>query len=136
MDKATRDSVAVLWETMVSAIRGGTLDNWALIEHLMKGMDASLKAGGYTQADVAKWIREDKLEIEGFGDAQSMTDQEKEREEHLLMAEALIMNRYKILNMKEKQFLESVVKQIKEEERFLSPKQKKWLFDIARRYGV
>lgn len=130
MDKLTRNSIAALWEMLWTAGDSGTQ------RVAMDTMFGVMEASGITHKDVADWIRADRLEIGGMDGVLSKPEQEVERQEHRDMAKKVLSANYRKLHEKERKFLESVMEQIEVEQRFLSPKQKKWLFDLARKYGV
>lgn len=130
MDKLTRNSIAALWEMLWTAGDSGT--QRVAIDSMFGVMEAS----GITHTDVANWIRQDMMEIAGMEDVQSKPEQIAEQQEHKALAERILFLHYRNLHDKEKKFLESVVERINKEGWFLSPKQRKWLFDLGRKYGV
>ena len=135
MDKLARDSVAAVWEVLWS--RGDNdVQTYDKTMSMMDTMERVMENAGITPKDVADWIRQDRLEIDGLAGVQSQPEKEAERADHKAMAERIMFLHYRKLHEKEQKFLESVTERIDAEGWFLSPKQKKWLFDLGRKYGV
>lgn len=138
MDKHVRESVAALWEMMWTVPHSGMSadEQTARVMMTMGSMTAVLQAAGVTHGDIADWIRQDRVELPDLEGVNSKGEDNQERDEQLALAERVMFLHYRKLHEKEQKFLESVTEQIRDEGRYLSPKQKKWLFDLARKYGV
>ena len=136
MDKAVRESVAALWEPMAAAIGNGALANGLLIESMMKAINTSLEAGGYTHKDVADWLRKDMLVIDGMDEVKTKPEEDEEVAMHFAMVRAIIDKHMAVLHPKEAKFVTSIGERLGVEGRPLSYKQREWLFQIARKYGV
>lgn len=136
MDKLTRDSVAALWELLWSDEGRGDDEYFSHVINTARAMRAVLDSSGSTVKDVADWIRQDRLEIEGMEDVKTKVEEDQEIAEHFGLATAVHDKHYNRLNVNEAKFILSVTERLSVEKRTLSDKQKKWLFAIARKYGV
>ena len=139
MDKAVRESIAALWEVLW--VEDGR-SNEEYYEHIITtahAMRAVMDSGGVSVKDVGDWLRKDALVIEGMGEVMTNGEEEYVMEQQLELAEK-VHHQWKsnVINLdsKELKFVESVIGRLRDEQRMLSVKQRKWLYDIARQQRV
>ena len=129
MDKAVRDSIAALWEVLW--VEDGR-SNEEYYEHIITtahAMRAVMDSGGVSVKDVGDWLRKDMLVIEGMEGAMTNGEEEYVMEQQLELAEKVHHQwRSNIINLdsKELKFVESVIGRLRDEQRMLSVKQRKW----------
>ena len=139
MDKVVRDSIAALWEVLW--VEDGR-SNEEYYEHIITtahAMRAVMDSGGVSVKDVGDWLRKDMLVIEGMEGAMTNGEEEYVMEQQLELAEK-VHHQWKsnVINLdsKELKFVESVIGRLRDEQRMLSVKQRKWLYAIARQQRV
>lgn len=131
MDEATRESVAALLELIWT----GTPTREEQDRYLA-AIEAALDMRGHTPKELADWIRQDRLEIEGMMEVKTKPEEEEEIAMHYVMVTGLLGKHSGIMHPKEHKFILSVKDRLEIEKRPLSYKQREWLFSIGRKYGV
>lgn len=139
MDKAVRDSIAALWEVLWVEDGRSAEEYYEHIITTAHAMRAVMDSGGVSVKDVGDWLRKDMLVIEGMDGAMTNGEEEYVMEQQLELAEKVHHQwRNNVINLdsKELKFVESVIGRLRDEQRMLSVKQRKWLYDIARQQRV